>query len=54
MFCLDIRRFARYFLRRRSRGFLLPNIIFACKNCLYSNEIRGSTYSIKVRDFVLF
>ena len=38
----------------KGEGFSSTEYYFACKNCLYSNEIRGCTYSIKFRDFVVF
>ena len=38
----------------KGEGFSSTEYYFAFKNCLYSNEIRGSTYSIKFRDFVVF
>ena len=45
------------FLAMKGEGFSSTECYFASKNCLYSNEIRGSTYSINVikfRDFVVF
>ena len=35
-------------------GFSSTEYYFACKNCLHSNDIGTSTYSIKFRDFVIF